>query len=174
MKSFELKFTLPPGTSALSKLPALIQANVFQALVQGMVYAQTISQEKYLSGPRPERLGVVTGLLKSGIKGGAQLGGGSGIFAIGVLRAGYGGAAVKYAAIHEYGGTTSPHTITPRTKTTLKFFWKKANIWRYAKSINHPGSVIPARPYLSTAMVDSLPKIERLIQSSIDRAYKDS
>jgi len=175
--SFTLKFDLPPGTSAISRLPALIQANVFQALVQGMRLAESISQTKYLTGPRPDKLGVVTGLLRSSVKGGAQLGGGSGIFAIGVLRAGYFGGEVKYAAIHEYGGKTSPHPIEAKNVPRLVFFWKKKGIWMRIRKVNHPGSNIPARPYLSTAMADTaMPGgiIDRMIQASIDRAYKDS
>ena len=174
MNSFQIKFRLPPNADAISKLPALIQANVFKALQQGMTLAASISQTKYLTGPRPSKLGVVTGMLRASVKGGAYLGGGPGVFAMGVLKAGWFGASMKYAAIHEYGGTTPPHTIIPRTKTVLKFFWKKANMWRYAKRIYHPGSVIPARPYLLPAMMDVQPIIENMIQTAIDRAFKDS
>lgn len=177
MNSFELRFDLPSGTSALSKLPALIQANVFQALKQGMMIAEGVSQTKYLTGPRPEKLGVVTGLLRSSVKSGAQLGGGSGIFAIGILRAGMAGDSIKYAAIHEYGGITPPHTIKAKNVPRLVFFWKKKGIWMKIEKVSHPGSRIPARPYLSTAMADTaLPggPIDRLIQASIDKAFKDS
>ncbi|WP_410499697.1 phage virion morphogenesis protein [Chitinibacter sp. S2-10] len=52
------------------------------------------------------------------------------------------GTNVKYAAIHQFGGQTRPHLIVARNAKALKF----GN--RYAKSVKHPGSKIPARPFL--------------------------
>jgi phage gpG-like protein len=51
---------------------------------------------------------------------------------------------VKYAAIQQLGGQTGPHTIVPRTKKAL--FWPGAA--HPVKSVQHPGSRIPARPFL--------------------------
>lgn len=48
-----------------------------------------------------------------------------------------------YAAIHQFGGKTKPHIIKPRNKKALAFGG------RVVKSVNHPGSNIPARPFLS-------------------------
>lgn len=53
------------------------------------------------------------------------------------------GTNVKYAPIQNCGGTTRPHEIRPRNKQALKFGG------RYAKKVNHPGSKIPAREFLS-------------------------
>ncbi|WP_047396535.1 phage virion morphogenesis protein [Chitinibacter sp. ZOR0017] len=53
-----------------------------------------------------------------------------------------GNSEVKYAAIHQFGGQTRPHLIVARNAKALKF----GN--RYAKSVKHPGSKIPARPFL--------------------------
>lgn len=47
-----------------------------------------------------------------------------------------------YAEIHQKGGKTSPHLIKPRNKKALAFGG------RVVKSVNHPGSNIPARPFL--------------------------
>lgn len=47
-----------------------------------------------------------------------------------------------YGAIHQLGGTTPPHIIRPIRKKALKFGGK------FVKRVNHPGSRIPARPYL--------------------------
>ncbi len=55
------------------------------------------------------------------------------------------GTNVVYAAIHQFGGKTSPHVIKPKTKKAL--FWPGAR--HPVKSVNHPGSTIPARPFLS-------------------------
>lgn len=53
------------------------------------------------------------------------------------------GTNVEYAAIHQFGGETRPHVIRPRNKQALAFNG------RVVKKVNHPGSKIPARPFLS-------------------------
>lgn len=58
------------------------------------------------------------------------------------------GTNVKYAAIHQFGGQTRPHRIVARNAKALKF----GN--RFARSVNHPGSKIPARPFLVLAPED--------------------
>ena len=46
-----------------------------------------------------------------------------------------------YGAIHQFGGVTRAHVIRPRFKKALAFGDHPV------KSVNHPGSRIPARPY---------------------------
>lgn len=53
------------------------------------------------------------------------------------------GTNKKYAAIQNFGGKTGPHVITPRNKKALAFGG------RVVKRVNHPGSVIPARPFMT-------------------------
>lgn len=53
-----------------------------------------------------------------------------------------------YAAIHQFGGQTRPHVILPRNKKGLAFGG------RVVKKVNHPGSKIPARPFLSLTSED--------------------
>ncbi len=53
------------------------------------------------------------------------------------------GSDRHYAAIHQLGGRTRPHVIRPKSKKALKI----PGIGPRAK-VNHPGSDIPARPYL--------------------------
>lgn len=53
---------------------------------------------------------------------------------------------VAYAAIQEYGGTTPPHTIVPVKARALAL----AGGGVFAR-VRHPGSRIPARPYLGSA-----------------------
>ena len=48
-----------------------------------------------------------------------------------------------YAAIHQFGGKTKAHVILPRNKKALAFNG------RVLKKVNHPGSDIPARPFLN-------------------------
>lgn len=54
------------------------------------------------------------------------------------------GTNVKYAAIHQFGGKTKPHVIKPKNKKSI-FFPGAAHP---VKMVNHPGSHIPARPFL--------------------------
>lgn len=54
------------------------------------------------------------------------------------------GTNVIYAAIHQFGGQTAARTIKPVHKKAL--FW--AGAMHPVKSVNHPGSKIPARPFL--------------------------
>ena len=53
------------------------------------------------------------------------------------------GTNVIYAAIHQLGGRTKPHIIKPRNAKALKI----PGIG-FRKSVKHPGSKIPARPFL--------------------------
>ena len=52
------------------------------------------------------------------------------------------GTNVAYAAIHQFGGKTGPHVIRPKKKKALK------TPYGLFRKVNHPGSKIPARPYL--------------------------
>lgn len=56
------------------------------------------------------------------------------------------GTNLEYAAIHHFGGTTKPHVIRARDKKALMFFDGNTPIYR--RAVNHPGSKIPARPFL--------------------------
>jgi phage virion morphogenesis protein len=52
------------------------------------------------------------------------------------------GSNLIYARIHQEGGETKAHTIKPNLAKALHFNG------RFAKQVNHPGSRIPARPYM--------------------------
>jgi phage gpG-like protein len=52
------------------------------------------------------------------------------------------GSNLVYAGIHQEGGKTKAHDIKPRNKKALKF------LGIYRKLVHHPGSDIPARPFL--------------------------
>jgi len=52
----------------------------------------------------------------------------------------------KYAAILHFGGKTPAHEIWYKNRQALRFFRNGTPVF-YGK-VNHPGSVIPARPYM--------------------------
>lgn len=64
---------------------------------------------------------------------------------LGVLHAG-----MVYAAIHEFGGVTRPHEIRPRRGRALRFAAGGRMV--FARLVRHPGSRVPARPYLRPAL----------------------
>lgn len=53
------------------------------------------------------------------------------------------GTNMVYAAIHQFGGRTRPHEIRPRKLNGALKFGKV-----FAKRVSHPGSLMPARPFL--------------------------
>jgi phage virion morphogenesis protein len=59
------------------------------------------------------------------------------------------GTNKEYAAIHQLGGKTAAHLIMPRNKKALK------TPYGIFKKISHPGSAIPARPYLGLSTENS-------------------
>lgn len=52
------------------------------------------------------------------------------------------GTNLVYARIHQFGGTTKAHVIRAKNKKALY------TPFGPRKQVNHPGSVIPARPFL--------------------------
>jgi len=71
------------------------------------------------------------------------------------------GTSVPYGAIQEHGGTTKPHVIVPKRASVLSFGG------RFYKKVNHPGSVIPPRPYLTPALIGSQDKISTIFQMTV-------
>ncbi len=57
---------------------------------------------------------------------------------------------VPYAAIQEFGGKTAAHEILPDKARVLAFVINGKQV--FARSIQHPGSLIPARSYLRSAL----------------------
>ena len=66
----------------------------------------------------------------------------------------------KYAAIHQFGGTTGAHDIVARNRKALRF--TVGGMILYRKSVHHPGSRIPARPYMMLQEEDET-NIEELL-----------
>ena len=61
-----------------------------------------------------------------------------------------GSNGVKYATIQEYGGKTVAHEILPVKAQALAFVANGA--LRFARRVEHPGSVIPERSYLRSTL----------------------
>lgn len=119
------------------------------------------SAKKYLSGPRPEKLAPRTGLLRSSIR-----------YKITKDRKAVNvtfGTSVPYAAIHEFGGTTSAHTIVPKKALALKFM-VGGKVF-FAKKVNHPGSTIKPRPFLKPSVMDNMDSLKDDLNGIFSRLY---
>lgn len=75
---------------------------------------------------------------------------------------------VKYAAIHEFGGRTRAHIITPKKAEALSFMMGGQRV--FAKSVNHPGSVMPERSFLRSSLRDMRDEIVREMTQGVVEA----
>jgi phage gpG-like protein len=74
-------------------------------------------------------------------------------------------AAVPYAAIQEYGGTTRAHVIEAINAAALRFEIGGRTV--FAKRVMHPGSVIPAHSFLATALAELTPVARDAIADAV-------
>jgi phage gpG-like protein len=121
--------------------------------------SRTTIMEKYLSGGQ-DRLNVKSGRLRSSIRSFVE----ERPDEITVTF----GSDVPYAAIHEFGGVTPPHKIEARRADVLSFMLGGKRV--FARSVNHPGSHIRPRPFLTPGVEDEAPKYEAAIMSVLERA----
>jgi phage gpG-like protein len=77
---------------------------------------------------------------------------------------------VKYAAIQEYGGKTSAHEILPSKGAVLAFVAGDAQ--HFARRVEHPGSLIPERSYLRSALADMDDKILTALGDAAAEAWE--
>ena len=73
---------------------------------------------------------------------------------------------MPYADIQEYGGRTSPHDIVPVKAQALRFMMEGKTV--FAKIVHHPGSLIPERSYLRSALSD----MQNQIVSELEQAVQ--
>lgn len=76
--------------------------------------------------------------------------------------------AAPYAAIQEYGGETRAHAILPKTARALVF--QKYGRTVFAKRVNHPGSRIPERSFLRSALAELEPQIHAALAAAASDA----
>lgn len=77
---------------------------------------------------------------------------------------------VKYAAIHEYGGTTSPHDIVPNKAQALAFTIGGKQV--FAKVVHHPGSKMPERSFMRSTLAEWKERIIQEYQEAPFVAYQ--
>jgi phage gpG-like protein len=79
---------------------------------------------------------------------------------------------VKYAAIQEYGGKTGAHEILPVKGAVLAFLVGGA--MRFARRVEHPGSVIPERSYLRSSLEDMSDEIIAALAATPAETWEDA
>ena len=79
---------------------------------------------------------------------------------------------MKYAAIQEYGGKTSAHEILPAKGDVLAFVAGDGQ--HFARRIEHPGSVIPERSYLRSALEDMKDEIVAALADAAAEAWESA
>jgi phage gpG-like protein len=78
---------------------------------------------------------------------------------------------VKYAGIHEHGGTTPAHDIVPNKADALAFMMGGKMV--FARIVHHPGSKIPERSFLRSSLADQAAEItEGLKQAALRGAQQ--
>lgn len=77
----------------------------------------------------------------------------------------FAGGDLKYAAIQEYGGVTSPHDILPSRAKALAFMAGGGEV--FAKLVHHPGSHIPARSYLRASLAEMAAEIDTAMKAAV-------
>ena len=78
------------------------------------------------------------------------------------------GTNVIYAAIHEFGGKTKPHDIYPKKGKVLSWIAGNGEA-RFATVVHHPGSLMPPRSFLRSALVDMHDEIVDGLQNAVNR-----
>lgn len=79
---------------------------------------------------------------------------------------------VKYAAIQEYGGKTGAHEILPDKAKALAFI--AGGAMRFARRLEHPGSVIPERSYLRSSLDEMSDEILAALAATPTEAWEDA
>jgi len=77
---------------------------------------------------------------------------------------------VPYAAIQEFGGKTAAHDIVAVKAKALAFSAGGGQV--FARSVQHPGSTIPARSYLGSSLAEMRDEIESGFKQAILEALR--
>lgn len=77
---------------------------------------------------------------------------------------------VKYAAIHEFGGTIPPHQILPDKANALAFAIDGKQV--FAARVNLPAVTMPQRSYLRSSLAEMADEIREELTEGVVRAMR--
>jgi phage gpG-like protein len=182
----------------IAKTPLALDAAAQTGLSRGLQSAVATSGTKYLTGPRPLRLGVKTGRLRGSLT--FEILAGTDGSVTGRI-----GSNVKYAAFHEFG-FHGVENVKAFTRVTGQFNAKGEPVDTRKPIIERGGNVLgfnktrkqsagaqksgfvtfghvrahqrrvnyAGRPFLKPALLESIPIIEREINAAITKIKPDS
>lgn len=162
-------YTPSQAADRLKQFAFAVEQIITADFVKALVEARRLATEVYMvrgpknAPPRPDKLTRRSGRLARSVKilrvrrvGKAWIGG---------LEAG--NANVQYAG-HEYGMKTGPHVINPLRGRVLS--WRGPSGPVFARRVNHPGSNIPARPYIRPSLTDVVKALSGTLEKDIAAA----
>lgn len=153
----------------LRKLRALVISRVPMMLKQAGAEVARQSSEEYLSGPRPDKLGRVSGDLARSIGSETKKGGVNRIRGNTITI----GTNLVYAQAHEKGfhGTVAIPAHDRRMKVAFGRYRGTIlqHVGAHTRKMN-----LKARPFLSTALRDSKKPIQTIIQRMIDQSLAEA
>jgi len=164
-ESFSYNIEIKNLPELIAKLKASTAEKVIKkSLEQGGIVLAGWSAENRLTGPRPEFLGVVSNRLRSSIQNTKDS-----VSRAEEIRDGYQvriGTNVKYARIHEFGGTIN---VTKKMRGFLHY--KGIHLRKNTTNIN-----IPARPFLRPALEDAGNQREvlNILLENLNKAINES
>ena len=132
---------------------------IHKGMLKGMLQAEATSKTDYLSGPRPQKLDVITNRLRGSVKGKASIRKNS--------VAGWLGSNVEYAAQHEYGETVR---IPSHSRTITQAFGRPITPTTF--TVKAHDAKFPERPFLQPAIEDTIPDIQTFIRDAITEAFE--
>ena len=145
----------------LRGMPDRIQASLLVKVWSLALELETYIKTQKLSG---QVLHAVTGRLRRSIQSEVDM---SGDVIVGKV---YSAGDVPYAAIHEFGGRTAPHDIYPVKARALAFM--QDGKMAFYKHVRHPGSLIPERSYMRSALGDKRDHIVEELTSAVVRSMQ--
>jgi phage gpG-like protein len=153
------------GSEEVQRRFANMPAGV-RAALRAKVFALTLMLEAHVKNDKlsGQVLNTVTGRLKRSIQ--SRVTEDESLITGSVFSSG----DVPYAAIHEFGGKTSPHDIVPVKAKALAFMMNGKMV--FAKIVHHPGSVMPERSYLRSSLDDMHDRIVNELTQAVRGAVQ--
>jgi phage gpG-like protein len=82
----------------------------------------------------------------------------------------YADGSAPYAAIQEFGGKTAAHDIIPDKSKVLAFMLNGKQM--FARRVHHPGSEIPERSYMRSALAEQSQDIAEALRETLAAAVQ--
>ena len=154
---------LEETSARIEGYPAALQAALSaKAAELAAALADLVKSDKLAGGALNSRSGALSDSITASVSASAD----------GVVASVSSEGDVKYAAIQEYGGKTSAHEILPAKADVLAFIVGDAQ--HFARRVEHPGSVIPERSYLRSALEDMKDEMLAVFTDVVAQAWESA